>query len=92
MGIGEKDITPSFFIKAEQVKNIYNFDLVNPGDDFSCMYGYMHYIGKEFTVTCHISLRGYYSVGAYSRMDFRWQEIYRFKKLVKIPKGSRIQI
>ncbi len=24
--------------------------------------------------------------------DFRWQEIYRFKKLIKVPKGSVMHI
>jgi len=92
-GIGEKDITPSFFIKAEQVKT-FTLDLVNPGDDFSAMYvwPHMHYIGKEFKAYAISPEGDTIRLVHIPEWDFRWQEIYRFKKLIKIPKGSRIHI
>ena len=92
-GIGEKDITPSFFIKPEQVKT-FTLDLVNPGDDFSAMYvwPHMHYIGKEFRAYAISPEGDTIRLVHIPEWDFRWQEIYRFKKLVKIPKGSRIHI
>lgn len=92
-GIGEKDITPSFFIKPEQVKT-FTLDLVNPGDDFSAMYvwPHMHYIGREFRAYAISPEGDTIRLVHIPEWDFRWQEIYRFKKLVKIPKGSRIHI
>lgn len=92
-GIGEKEITPSFFIKANQVKT-FTLDLANPGEDFSAMYvwPHMHYIGKEFKAYALTPQGDTVKLVHIPQWDFRWQDIYRFKKLVKIPKGSVIHI
>jgi hypothetical protein len=45
-GIGEKQITPIFFIKANTTKS-FSLEVTNPGEDLSIMYvwPHMHYIG-----------------------------------------------
>ncbi|WP_153799900.1 c-type cytochrome [Foetidibacter luteolus] len=92
-GIGEKDITPTFFIKANEKKS-FSLDVMNPSEDFSIMYvwPHMHYIGKEYKA--YIIKPGGDTVRLVHipDWDFRWQEIYRFPKLVRAPKGSVIHI
>ncbi len=92
-GIGERQITPSFYIKPNETKK-FTLEVTNPGSDLSVMYvwPHMHYIGKDFKA--YIIKPG----GDTIRLvhipdwDFRWQEIYRFKKLVKVPQGSVMHI
>lgn len=93
-GIGEKDITPSpFYIKPNEVKT-FTLDLTNPGEDFSVMYvwPHMHYIGKEYKAYAIKPNGDTIKLVHIANWDFRWQEIYRFKNLVRVPKGSVIHI
>ncbi len=48
-GIGEKEIQPSFYIKANEKKS-FRLSVTNPGEDFSIMYvwPHMHYLGKKY--------------------------------------------
>lgn len=52
----------------------------------------MHLLGKEFKAYA-ISPKGdTIKLVHIPDWDFRWQEIYRFKQLVRIPQGSRLYI
>ncbi len=94
-GIGEKDIVPEFhYIPANKISN-YKLEIVNPRENESVFYvwPHMHLIGKAF--------KAYAVFGANNdtirlvnipEWDFRWQEIYRFKKPVLIPIGSKLVI
>lgn len=94
-GIGEKDILPEFhYIPANKISN-YKLEIVNPKENESVFYvwPHMHLIGKSF--------KAYAVFGPNNdtlplvnipEWDFRWQEIYRFKKPVLIPMGSRVVI
>jgi hypothetical protein len=93
-GIGEKEIYPSpFYIKANEVKT-FHLNLSNPGEDLSIMYvwPHMHYIGKEYKAYLTNQKGDTTRLVHIPDWDFRWQEIYKFKKLVKVPKGSIIHI
>ncbi len=92
-GIGEKQITPIFFIKANTTKT-FTLEVTNPGEDISVMYvwPHMHYIGKNFKAYVMPPGGDTIKLVNIPEWDFRWQEIYRFKKLVKIPKGSVLHI
>ncbi len=92
-GIGEKQITPSFYIKANE-KKTFTLDVTNPGEDLSVMYvwPHMHYIGKEFKAFIIKPGGDTVKMVHIPDWDFRWQEIYRFKKLVRVPKGSVLHI
>jgi len=92
-GIGEKDITPTFYVKANEKKS-FSLDVMNPGEDFSIMYvwPHMHYIGKEYKAYLIKPGGDTVHLVHIPDWDFRWQEIYRFKKLVRAPKGSVIHI
>jgi len=92
-GIGEKQISPIFYIKANTAKN-FTLEVTNPGEDLSIMYvwPHMHYIGKNFKAYVVSPDGDTVKLVNIPEWDFRWQEIYRFKNLVKVPKGSVLHI
>ena len=92
-GIGEDQISPPFFIKKNEQKT-FKLDVTNPGTDLSVMYvwPHMHYIGKEFTAYIIPPQGDTIRMVHIPDWDFRWQEIYRMPKLVKVPKGSVMHI
>ena len=92
-GIGENQISPPFFIKKNEKKS-FKLEVTNPGTDLSVMYvwPHMHYIGKEFTAYIVPPEGDTIRLVHIPEWDFRWQEIYRLKKLVKVPKGSVMHI
>jgi hypothetical protein len=65
---------------------------MNPGEDFSVMYvwPHMHLLGKTFKAFAVKPTGDTVKLSHIPDWDFRWQEIYRFKKLVPIPQGSRL--
>lgn len=92
-GIGEDQIKPPLRLLPNQVRT-FSLTLSNPGEDFSVMYvwPHMHLLGKKYTAFA-ISPKGdTIRLVNIPDWDFRWQEIYRFKKLVPVPRGSRLVI
>lgn len=91
-GIGEKDITPYFVILADSVAT-FKLKITTPQDQ-SLMYvwPHMHLLGKEFTAYAVTPAGDTINLVHIPDWDFRWQEIYKFKHLVKIPKGSILTI
>jgi hypothetical protein len=93
-GIGEQDIQPRFtFIPANKVSH-YMLKVTNRSEDESLLYiwPHMHLLGKEFKAFAITPQEDTIPLVHIPSWDFRWQEIYRFKKMVHIPKGSVIQI
>jgi len=91
-GVGEKSIEPYFMIPADEVKK-FNLKIVTP-EDQSLLYvwPHMHLLGKDFKAYAVTPQGDTIKLVSIPSWDFRWQEIYRFKKLVKIPKGSVLTI
>jgi hypothetical protein len=93
-GIGEQEIQPRFtFIPPNKVSH-FTLKVQNPSEDQSIMYiwPHMHLIGKEFKAFAITPQEDTIPLVHIPQWDFRWQEIYRLKSLVRIPKGSIIQI
>jgi len=93
-GLGEKDIRPSFFmIPANQVRD-YTLKFTNPAEDLSLLYiwPHMHYIGKSFKAYYTNNLGDTIPLVNIPKWDYRWQEMYRYKKFMKIPRGSTIHM
>jgi len=88
-GIGEGQIDPIFYIKANKEQK-FTLEVTNPQEDQSLLYvwPHMHLIGKEYKAYAVTPAGDTIRLVHIPRWDFRWQEIYRFKKLVKIPKGT----
>lgn len=93
-GIGEEEIKPSFtFIPPNKVSK-YVLKVTNPSEDQSILYvwPHMHLLGKQFEAYAVSPSGDTIPLVHIPQWDFRWQEIYRVKKLIKIPKGSVIHI
>ena len=91
-GIGEKEISPYFVVMPDSVST-FRLKITTPKDQ-SLMYvwPHMHYIGKEFKAFAVSPQGDTIKLVHIPDWDFRWQEIYKFKKLVKIPQGSILTI
>ncbi|WP_316795012.1 cytochrome c [Pedobacter agri] len=87
-GVGESSIDPYFFIPADSVKK-FTLKILTPNDQ-SLLYiwPHMHLLGKDFKSYAVTAQGDTIKLISIPSWDFRWQEIYRFKNLVKIPKGS----
>ena len=92
-GIGQDQITPSMWILPNKVQT-FSLTLSNPGEDFSVLYvwPHMHLLGKVFKAYGITPAGDTIKLVHIPQWDFRWQENYRFKKLVRIPKGTRLHI
>ncbi|KQS41957.1 calcium-binding protein [Pedobacter sp. Leaf194] len=91
-GVGEKSIDPYFFIPADSIRK-FELKITTPQDQ-SLLYiwPHMHYLGKVFKAYAVTPARDTVKLVSIPSWDFRWQEIYQFKKLIKIPKGSVLTI
>ncbi|WP_406823779.1 cytochrome c [Pedobacter sp. KACC 23697] len=91
-GVGEKSIEPYFFIPADSVRK-FELKITTPQDQ-SLLYiwPHMHYLGKVFRSYAVTPQKDTIQLVSIPSWDFRWQEIYQFDKLVKIPKGSILTI
>jgi len=91
-GVGESSIDPYFMIQADSVKK-FNLKILTPQDQ-SLLYiwPHMHLLGKDFKSYAVTAAGDTIKLISIPSWDFRWQEIYRFKKLVKVPKGSVLTI
>lgn len=91
-GIGEKSIEPYFMIPADSIRK-FNLKITTP-EDQSLLYvwPHMHLLGKDYKAYAISPQGDTIKLVSIPSWDFRWQEIYRFKKLVKIPKGSVLTI
>lgn len=93
-GIGEGQIDPIFYIKANQ-KQTFTLEVTNPNEDQSVLYvwPHMHLIGKTFKAYV-LPPDGGDTIRLVNipNWDFRWQEIYQFPSPVKIPKGSVLKL
>ena len=92
-GIGEEQIRPPLLIPPNVVRT-YTLNIKNPGEDFSAMYiwPHMHYLGKSFLAYGLTPMGDTIRLTSVPQWDFRWQEIYKFKKFVRIPRGTVVHI
>lgn len=92
-GIGEEQIRPPLLIPPNIVRT-YTLNIKNPGEDFSAMYvwPHMHYLGKSFVAYGLTPLGDTIRLTSVPQWDFRWQEIYKFKKFIRIPRGTVVHI
>lgn len=89
-GVGERDIDPIFMIPANEVKT-FTLKMKTP-EEQSLLYvwPHMHFLGKSFEAFVVTPVGDTVRLINIPEWDFRWQELYRFKKPVKIPRGSTI--
>lgn len=92
-GIGERQIEPIFYIKANE-KQKFTLEVTNPSEDQSLLHvwPHMHLIGKSFKAYALTQGGDTIRLVNIPNWDFRWQEIYQFRSPVKIPKGSIVRL
>ena len=92
-GIGEKDISPPFMIFADEVKS-FRLRVANNQPDVSLLYAWphMHQLGKEFKAYATVAGGDTIQLVHIPSWDFRWQEIYKYKKPLLLPKGAVVHI
>lgn len=92
-GIGENQIQPIFYLKANTVQT-FTLEVTNPNEDQSLLYvwPHMHYLGKEYKAYITTPSADTIRLVHIPKWDFRWQEIYRFQHPVRVPKGSVIHL
>ena len=92
-GIGEAQIDPPFFIKANKVQT-FHLEVTNPSQDQSLLYvwPHMHLLGKEYKAYLTTPDGDTIRLVHIPEWDFRWQEIYRFRHPIKVVKGSVIHL
>ncbi|MGY2131646.1 c-type cytochrome [Hymenobacter sp. HD11105] len=88
-GIGKID--PPLIIPADSVKK-FGVQL-ETSTDLSLLYvwPHMHLIGKKFKAWATTPEGKEIPLVSIPEWDFRWQESYQFRQLIKIPKGSIIR-
>ena len=89
-GIGT--ISPPLIIEADKISNfIARVELVEP---LSLLYvwPHMHLLGKSFKAYAATQIGDTIPLVKINEWDFNWQEAYKFKHLLHIPKGSVITI
>lgn len=91
-GIGERDINPPLFLLPNDVSR--HTLQVQTQEDQSIMYvwPHMHFLGKEFYAYAVTPQKDTIKLVHIPQWDFRWQELYKMKQLVKVPKGSVIHL
>lgn len=89
-GIGQ--ISPPLVIFANSVDSFYA--RVQTAEDQSLLYvwPHMHLLGKSLRAFAVTPQGDTIPLVHIPKWDFNWQELYKFKKLVHIPKGSIITV
>jgi hypothetical protein len=91
-GIGEKAIDPPLMIRAGHVDTFTLKVRTKKDQTLLYIWPHMHYIGKEFTAFAVTPAGDTIPLVHIPNWDFRWQEMYRLKHLVRIPAGSDVNI
>jgi hypothetical protein len=91
-GIGEKEIDPYFYIPANAVKSFKVKVATQEDQSILYVWPHMHYLGKIFKAYGVTPRGDTIKLVSINDWEFKWQEIYWFPKLVKIPKGTILTV
>ena len=92
-GIGEKDISPPLLVFAgDSLTTQLRVAYQNKPISLLYAWPHMHQIGKRFTAFAVKPDRDTIPLVRIPDWDFRWQEIYHYKKPVVLPTGAIINI
>ena len=78
----------SSIIPSDSVKKFYIIIKMNSDMSLLCINPHMHLLGKSFKAFALAPSGDTIPLVHIHDWDFNWQEFYRFKNIVKIPKGS----
>jgi hypothetical protein len=91
-GIGEDDITPPLLLLPNEIQT-HRLQITNRREDITLLYvwPHMHYLGKEFTAFAMHEDDTLHLVHI-PQWDYRWQEIYRYRKPVILKRGDIVKV
>ena len=91
-GVAENDISPPLFIPAGRVSTFHLKVKTQEEQSLLCVWPHMHLLGKEYYAYAVTPSGDTIPLVHIPDWDFRWQELYKFKKLIRIPKGSVVNM
>lgn len=91
-GVAESDISPPFFIPRDRVSTFHLKVKTKDEQSLLAVWPHMHLLGKEFFAYAVTPAGDTIHLVHIQDWDFRWQELYKFKNLIRIPKGSVINM
>lgn len=91
-GVGERDISPPLLLFAGKVQT-HRLRIANASEDITVLYvwPHMHYLGKFFKAYATHD-QDTIPLVHIPDWDFRWQEIYRYKKPVILKQGDIVHV
>ncbi len=92
-GIGERDISPPLLLFPDKVQT-HKLRVANAKEDITVLYvwPHMHYLGKEFKAYATRNDTDTLRLVNIPSWDFRWQEIYQYKKPVILMRGDIVHV
>ena len=89
---GKGDIDPPLVIPAGQVKT-FNATIVTRSDQ-SLLFAWphMHLLGKSFKAYAITPTKDTVRLISIPAWDFSWQDVYKYRRLVKLPAGSLVTV
>lgn len=91
-GAGEKDITPKLFLFPDKISTHHLSISTRHDQSLLYIWPHMHSLGKEFYAYAVTPVGDTIPLVHIPSWDSRWQELYKLKRLIKIPKGSVIRL
>ena len=91
-GVAENDISPPLFISANRISTFHLQVKTQDEQSILFVWPHMHLLGKEYYAYAVTPQGDTIHLVHIPDWDFRWQELYKMKKLVRIPKGSVINM
>lgn len=92
-GIGERDISPPLLLFPDKIQT-HKLRIANAREDISVLYvwPHMHYLGKEFKAYAIRNETDTIRLIHIPSWDFRWQEVYRYRKPVIMMRGDVVNM
>lgn len=91
-GIGQEQIQPNFIVPPNKLSTFF-LEIKTPDDQsIIALWPHMHYLGSKFASYAVTPAKDTINLIHIPKWNFNWQEMYRFKRPVKIPAGSSIFI
>lgn len=90
--LGVTPVIPEFVIPADSVVTFKTTYRVPHDWSVLTINPHMHLLGKEFLAYAIPPQGDTIPLVHIPRWDFRWQYFYTFKKVLKLPKGSKIEV
>jgi len=89
---GKGDIDPPLVIPAGEVKTFKATIVTRSDQSVLFAWPHMHLLGKSFKAYAISPAKDTIRLISIPSWDFSWQDVYKYRKLVKIPAGSLVTV